>query len=474
VAERSDPTASPLYEAGRQAAAARRMSGAEALMWRAEKDPFLASTFGTVSILDRPLDVARLRARMERAAGAFPRLAWRVQPTPGELSPPVWADDPDFDIDLHVRHVALPEPGTLRQLLDLANRFVGDPLDRTRPLWQFLVVDGLRGGKGALVQKMHHTISDGVNAVKLALQYLDLERDATDPLLGRVDEHVPEPVRPPSTTELVRGFVEGSFRFPVGVARQVGELLADPASIPKASGAAVDTLRALVTQLSDTEAARSPLWTQRSLRRRIETVRVPFRATKDAAKRLGGTINTAFLTATAEAAARYHAERDVPVEQLRASMAISTRTDGSGANAFSLVRLLVPTGEMPLAERFAAIDAAITDARRSTKGADLETLATVASALPTSVITRLARQQAQTVDFATSNVKGAPMPVYIAGAKLLENYPIGPLAGVAFNVTMLSYNGSLDLGLNADAAAVDDPARLAKLIGRAAKAITKL
>ena len=112
--------------------------------------------------------------------------------------------------------------------------------------------------------------------------------------------------------------------------------------------------------------------------------------------------------------------------------------------------------------------------REATRGANLETLATVASALPTSLLTRIARQQAQTVDFATSNIKGAPMPVYIAGAELLETYPVGPLLGVAFNVTMLSYHGSLDMGVNVDPAAVDDPARLAQLIGQAARDITRI
>ena len=94
----------------------------------------------------------------------------------------------------------------------------------------------------------------------------------------------------------------GGFRLPIGVARQVRELLADPAAIPAASAATVDTVRGVLTQLSDVEQARSPLWTERSLRRRLEVVRAPFRETKDAAKRLGGTLNTAFLTAAAEAA----------------------------------------------------------------------------------------------------------------------------------------------------------------------------
>ena len=93
-----------------------RMSDAEGLMWRLEKDPYLSSTFGTVTILDRPPDFDRLRARMERAIPRVPRLRWRVQPSPVNLGAPMWVDDPDFDIDYHVRHIALPKPGTLRQL----------------------------------------------------------------------------------------------------------------------------------------------------------------------------------------------------------------------------------------------------------------------------------------------------------------------------------------------------------------------
>ena len=109
---------------------------------------------------------------------------------------------------------------------------------------------------------------------------------------------------------------------------------------------------------------------------------------------------------------------------------------------------------MPIAERFAAIQAATGAAREASNTASLETLAAVAATLPTSLVTRLARQQAQTIDFATSNVKGAPIPMYVAGAQLLENYPVGPLGGVAFNLTLLSYDHSLDMGVNIDRAAV--------------------
>ena len=150
-------------------------------MWRVDKDPHLSSTFGTVSILDRPPDFDALRARMERATYAVPRLRWRVQPAPVNLSAPTWVDDPDFDIDNHVQRIALPRPGSKRQLLDLATLFAADTFDRTRPLWRFVVVEGLRGGKAALVQKMHHTITDGEGGVQMSLQFLDFERDAPPP-----------------------------------------------------------------------------------------------------------------------------------------------------------------------------------------------------------------------------------------------------------------------------------------------------
>jgi diacylglycerol O-acyltransferase / wax synthase len=441
----------------------RKMSDAEGLMWRLEKDPQLGSTFGTVSVLDRPPDFDALRARMERATYAVPRLRWRVQPAAVNLSAPSWVDDPDFDLDNHVRRIALPKPGSMRQLLDLCTLLVNDSFDRLRPLWQFTVIEGLRGGKAALLQKMHHTITDGEGGIQMSLQFLDFERDAPPP--GPIDElaaGVEPPPPPPSAAGALRDLVAGSFRLPIGVARQVTELMIDPTAIPTASAATVDTIRGVLAQLSDVEKAHSPLWTQRSLRRRFEVVRAPFRATKDSAKRLGGTLNTAFLTAAADAASRYHEDLGAPVEHLRTTMAVSTRTSQSETNAFSLARVLVPTGPMPIAERFEAIEALATEARGGSGRASLQTVAAVAAALPTSLVTRLARQQSQTVDFATSNVKGSPMPVYIAGAKLLENYPMGPLAGVAFNLTLLSYAGSLDVGLNIDAAAVAEPERLAK------------
>lgn len=453
----------------------RKMSDAEGLMWRLEKDPHLSSTFANVTLLDRAPDFDRLLRRLDRAVHVIPRLRQRVQPVPANLSAPTWVDDPNFDIRNHVRHVALPKPGTLRQLLDLACLLTADSFDRTRPLWQFWVIDGLRGGKSALLQKMHHTIVDGEGGVRLSLQFLDFERDAAEP--PPLDPHelatAAEAPSEPPPTDMLRDLLTGSLRMPIGLMRQIKDLLSDPTGIPEAGSAAADTVRGIMQQLGDTESAKSPLWTARSLHRRMEVLRAPFDPTRQAAKRLGGTLNTAFLTAAAEAAGRYHREMGSPVEGLRASMAISTRTDDSGANAFSLARMVVPTGDMPIAERFTAIQQASEQARGSSAGGSLDAIATVASTLPTSVITRIARQQAQTVDFATSNVRGAPIPLYLAGAQIVENYPVGPLAGVAFNLTLLSYNHSLDMGVNIDSAAVTEPELLRRCLEGAFTALLR-
>ncbi len=445
----------------------RAMSDAEGLMWRLEKDPHLSASFGTVTILDRAPDFDTFRRRMDRAAMVIPRLRQRVMPAPANISPPIWVDDPDFDIDLHVRRIACPKPGSLRQVLDLAALYMADPFDRTRPLWQFVVIEGMRGGKAAVIQKMHHTITDGERGVELSLQYLDFERDAPEPPPVDPDDVARAEQPETGAADAVKEFVAGSLRIPFGIVKQVRELLADPSGIPAASSAAARTARGVVSQLSDTEHARSPLWTSRSLRRRIEPARAPFKETKAAAKRLGGTLNTAFLTAAAHAASEYHIQMGMPTECLRASMAISTRTKESGSNAFSLVRILVPTAEMPIADRFLAIQEATLVGREASAAAGLDTLAAVASTMPTSLITRLARQQGQTIDFATSNVKGSPVPCYIAGSQLLEIYPIGPLGGVAFNLTLMSYLGSLDMALNIDTAAVTEPGLLSDCLQRA-------
>lgn len=435
-----------------------RMSDAEALMWRLDKDPALTGTYGNLTILDRPPDFDRVRRRLERAAQVIPRLHQRVQSAPGNVSPPQWVTDPLFHLDYHVRRLALPRPGTLAQLYDLAALLVLDPFERTRPLWQVTVIEGLRGGKAAVLQKMHHSMADGEAGVRFLLEFLDLERDAPEP--PPVEHHDPPtgsaPAAHTSAAETLTDLVSTGLRLPLGILRQLRDAVSDP----NGGGVSPETARMLIAQLADLGKAQSPLWTQRSLQRGFTALSTPLDEAKHAARALGGTLNTAFLCAIADAVGAYHREFDAPVDTLRASMAISTRTEVSGTNAFTLARITVPTGEMSVRERFAIVHEQATDARNLSAAAPLERLAPAAAALPTSVITRVARAQSQTVDFATSNLRGSPIPVYIAGSEVLGNYPLGPLAGVAFNLTAMSYGDALDMGVHFDRAAIDQPDRL--------------
>jgi WS/DGAT/MGAT family acyltransferase len=440
-----------------------RMSDAEGLMWRLEKDPYLSSTVANLTVLDTVPDMERLAHRMLRATRIVPRLRQRVQPALG-LQPPAWVDDPDFDLTYHLRRLALAPPGDERDLFDLASLLTADPFDRTRPLWQMVIIEGVTGGRAALLMRFHHTLMDGEGGVRLSLQFLDFERDAPEkPLPPDVEPVAPPP--PPSAGDVARDVVTSTMRVPLGLAREWTELLANPQRIPETSTAAATQIRAIVKQLSDTKKALSPIWTARSLSRRLETLRVPLEDVHLASKALGGSINTAFITAAAEAAGRYHRANGAPIDEMRASMAISTRTkDTKESNAFTLARMLVPTGEIGIGERFKHIQEA-TDAARAASGqASLNALAGVTAALPTSLLVRIARQQTETIDFSTSNVRGSPVPLFLAGARVDENYPIGPTAGTAFNLTCLSYGGSLDMGLNIDVAAVEDPVLLRNMM----------
>jgi len=224
------------------------------------------------------------------------------------------------------------------------------------------------------------------------------------------------------------------------------------------------TVRSIVRQLGVVDGHRSPLWTERSLGRRLDTFQVPLDDVKDAAKRLGGSINDLFVTAAVGGAGQYHRDRGAEVDELRMSMPVSTRTSKvPGGNAFTPTRALVPVLADPRL-RFAAVHERLGVTKTERALGLTGSLAGLVNLLPQPVLVRVARQQVMTVDFTTSNVRAAPFDLYIAGALMESNFPIGPVAGTAWNLTTMSYRGMLDLGLHADTAAVEDPASLSEAI----------
>lgn len=444
----------------------RRMTDLEALMWNLEKDPHLSASIANITLFDRVPDPDRLRGRLERAAVMVPRLHQRVVPALGRLAPPEWRDDPDFDLDYHLRWMALPAPGTMRQLLDLASSIVHDPFDRTRPLWEFVIIEGLEGDRAAMVQKLHHAVTDGIGGIRMSEQFIDLERDATEPIAPD------RPIPPPLTGSLATTTADTlthNLRRGIGIARRAAEggvaLATDPRRAAAMVSDGLELGRSTLRQLVVTDRSHSSLWASRSLRRHLEVLRAPLDDARSSAKALGGSLNDLFVTAAAGGAGAYHRAAGAPVDELRMAMPVNTRTDRSaGGNAFTPSRVLIPVGIEDPVERFHAVRDRLARVREERSLGAAEGMAGLANLLPTSVLTRFARQQVETVDFTTSNVRGAPFPLFIAGARIEANHPVGPLAGTAWNLTLMSYNGSLDMGLNVDAGAVSDPEGLRNCI----------
>lgn len=454
------PPDTPRRPREREIHAERHMSDVEAMMWNVDKDPFLSSTFGSLTIFDRAPDAVRLANRLRFTVHRVPRLRQRVAPVFGRLAPPVWQDDPEFDLDFHLRRVALPSPGTLRQLFDLATSIVADPFDRTRPLWEFVVVEGLEGGRAAMVQKMHHTITDGEGGIRMSEQFVDIERFAVDPPVP--DEPLADRQPTGSVLDAAIDAVGHGVRRGAGIAGRVlsggAASLRRPERIPRLGVEAVDLGRSAVRQLTITDHAHSPLWSTRTLQRRLDVLDVPFDEARRASKALEGSLNDFFVTGVAGAAGDYHRRLGAPVDSLRMAMPVSTRSDRSaGGNAFVPTRVLVPTGPLAAPERFALVHDALSRTKGERVIGAVGAMAGVVNLLPTSVVVRMARQQVETVDFTTSNVRAAPFDLFIAGAHILANYPLGPLGGTACNVTMMSYRDQLNMGVHTDAGAVSEP-----------------
>ncbi len=434
-------------------------------MWALDADPHLSSTFANLTLFDQPADPERFRARMADALVVVPRLRRRVEDGRAGLGGPTWVDEPDVDLDHHVRQVTLDPPGSESQLLDLAVQVTAAPFDRDLPLWEFVLVDGLGDGRGAMVQKLHHTITDGVGGIRMSEQFIDAERDpgprpAPSPPPGD-DVTLPSSDSP---VDALTGALDDLTRTPRDLIRQAVEgaagLVRHPAHLAEVPSDTLATVRSLVRQLGVTGSALSPLWGERTLERRLELLRMPLDEAKATAASLGGSVNDLFVTGAAGGAGAYHRARDAPVDELRMAMPISTRASGgsrsSGGNAFAPTRVRVPTDEDPRA-RFVEVTARLGVTKEEKAVGFAGTVAGLGTLLPGPVLTRLIRQQTAAVDFTTSNVRGAPFPLYIAGSRILGNHPIGPLGGTAWNLTTISVDGSLDMGLHLDAGAVDDP-----------------
>lgn len=471
-----------------------RMSDSEALMWNVEKDPRLNPSGAALTILDRPIDVGAFRRTMRVAVAEIPRLRERVVPAIGRLATPVWVPDAEFELDFHVRHVGLPGPGTERQLLDLATQLYLEPFDRTRPLWRFVVIDGIADGRGALWTIFHHVVADGIGQLRIGETYQHREPRETPPddvdleaIIARAAaEHEPHQLGGDlgeSVFESTLGAWSHLARRQAGQTRRLAQEIAtwprDPRRMLDRLDAAVTATTSTVggvTGATDDVRGGSPLWVQRSRHRHLERVRTSLDDLKLASKRVGASVNDLFIAGMVEGAVRYHADRDVEVEAFNLSFVVSTRDDEAvGGNEFTPVPVQLPGGRVPLAERVTDISARLAAKRAGvSRGGGMSALAGVANLLPTSVTTRATRSRAAHIDVATSNLRGSSLPLYIGLSRIDEIVPMGPVAGTACNSTAISYDGDFTIGLFIDPAAIEVPEDLRAAIDGAFRDIREL
>ena len=447
------------------------MSPGEALMWRVASDPWLDPSGSLVAPLDQPVDLGVFRDKISHGVAQIPRLAERVVESSHPTGSPRWEIDPEFDLNNHIIEVDVAAPGDRTALLALATQIHTTPLPPDRPPWAIYSVRGLGNGNGALISRLHHSIADGIGALRMSEVYIDLERNPhrQSPVDLRELLRTRAAAAPPVADSTTSAILE-ALAAPLGAlkaaAAEVALIGADPDRIRERIDTLTDSLRAAMSQLSGNHAADScsRVWAKRSGARVLVTAQKSLDTVKAAAKQRNVTVNDLFVTAMANAGAAYLSENGEEPDFLSMSYVRSTRTGtGVGGNAFSPIRVTAPVADTSHDERLAALHHAMAPSE-SGEAISLDRLSAVAGFLPTAVVTRLGRDQGRRIDIVTSNIRGAPLPLFIGGAAVEATYAIGPIAGAACNATLMSYNGSLDIGIMVDPMAITDPPRLAELV----------
>jgi WS/DGAT/MGAT family acyltransferase len=432
------------------------MRDSDAFSWYMERDPHLRSTVVSIAVLDRPPDWELLRERVDRATRRVPMFSARIVHPPLRIATPRWNHVADVDLDWHLQRMSLPPLAGWAGLLDVARRKAVTAFDPVRPLWEMTVVEGLPEGRAALVMVFHHSLTDGVGGVQLAMELFDAQRS-------------PEPDDRPVTavpSEDLAGLRLAWESLGYDAHRLSDLLRALPGASVRAATKALRSPRATARETVRTAASvarfvspvldtKSPLMRRRQLVRSFDVLDVPLADLHRAAHATGGHLNDAFLGAVTGGLRRYHEHFGAEVDELRVTLPISLRRPGDlpGGNLITLVRLAVPAGLPDPTERMAAIRAIVERWREEPSLALTQPIAMALNLLPNGVVGSMFKH----VDFLASNVPGFPIPIFLAGARVEGYYPFGPTIGASVNVTLMSYVDRCCIGVNCDTAAVTDP-----------------
>ncbi len=414
-------------------------------------------------------DHDRLVELISQRIAFVPRYRQRIRWVPGRLANPVWVDDEHFDVSYHVRRSALPRPGDDHQLAELVARVQSRPLDRSRPLWEMYLVEGLAGGRFAIISKTHHAMVDGIAAVDIGQVILDTTPDRREP---PADTWRPAPE--PSWVELVAGAVAETVRRPTAAIDTVRGGLGEFQHLAGRVAGAAGGLLAAATSAAR-PAPESPLNAVIGEHRRYATTALDLDDHRRIRKMHSCTVNDVVLATVAGALRAWLLTRGEKVgtsTTVRALVPVSVRGDADGpqtGNRVSSYLVDLPVGEPSAVMRLHQVSYRMTAHKETGQAVGAEALAGLAGFSPPTLHSLGARVASglskRWFNLVVTNVPGPQQPLYAADARMLEAYPVVPLAkGQALSIGLTSYDGKVFYGLNADRDAMPDVDVLAQCL----------
>jgi WS/DGAT/MGAT family acyltransferase len=399
--------------------------------------------------------VEHVRGRLSQV----PRFRQRLVVPPLEAGRPLWADDVNFNLTYHIRHTGLPEPGGETQLKRLAGRVFSQQLDRSKPLWEMWLVQGLERDRFALLTKTHHAMVDGISGVDIGTVLFDLEP---------VPEPAPvedawEPQPPPSTTQLVTRGASDAAAAPAKLVERAVEAVRHPEATARRLANAMEGVSEVVGAFAD-PAPDVPLNQPIGPHRRFVFVRSELATFKRIKNALGGTVNDVVLAVVTGALRNWLHERGVRTEglELRALVPVSIRTEderGDLGNKLAAMRGPLPVYLEDPARRLRVVSEQMEGLKRSKQALGAEVIARFNDFAPPTLLAQASRINFSTrlFNMIVTNVPGPQLPLYVLGRELEEVFPVAFLPeNHALAVAIMSYNGKVGFGLLADYDSMED------------------
>ena len=382
-----------------------------------------------------------------------PRFRQKVRFVPFGQGRPVWVDDPHLNLAYHVRHTSLPEPGSEAQLRVLAGRIFSQQLDRSKPLWELWLIEGLKGGRFAIVGKTHHAMVDGVSGVDITTVLFDAEKDPAETPV-EAETWVPQP-EPNGPQLLAEALVERAI-YPREIARGLRRIVRGPR---RALRSAADSVAAAGSfAWTGVAAPSSPFNFEIGTHRRFAWVRASLGDMKQVKNELGGTVNDVILAAVAGALGRYMRSRGHSTVglELRAMVPVSVRTadqHGTLGNQVTAMMATLPVWCEDPKRRMEIVRRSMGDLKQSKQAVGASILTQLADFAPPTIAGQAARLQSRQRFFnlVVTNIPGPQFPLYLMGRRMERVFPMVPLAknqGVCIGI--MSYDGQVNFGLIGD------------------------